>query len=150
MDLWRRLVDHWTLNGVAPPLPGVDPGAIVAFEQRFHVRLPADVRQYFLTTNGTGDFLDPALFSFWPLQRVKPLHEAWANVGRGRAAYPGCFVFADHSVRGSIYAVRFGENGQRSGPVFRVTEASNPSGEQVAPSFVEFVEQYLEEPQFVL
>ena len=144
------MVDHWTRNGVAPPLPGVDAAAIAAFERRFGVRLPADVRKYFLTTNGTGDFMDGAFFSFWPLQRVKPLHEMWMSVGPVRAAYPGCFVFADHSVRRCEFAVRLGDSPQRAGPVFRISESSNPSGEQVAPSFVDFMERYMEEPEVVL
>jgi hypothetical protein len=130
--------------------PGVQPPAIQAFEAKYHVVLPTDMREYFLTIDGMEDELDSGLNRFWPLHMVKPVEDELTEIHRDRLAYPGCFVFVDHCIWCFAWAVRLGrEPSPASGPVFQVTASEIP-GRQIAPSFTVFVEMYLADQYSVL
>lgn len=148
MDLWRRLSEYWQRSGLAIQ-PGVDPAAIRAFEAKYEVHLPADLRSYFLVVNGTGPDMDPDLYRFWPLEEVKPVEEELNEVYPDRYSYLGCFVFADHCISCWDYAARLECHGETAGPVFRAT-GTNPPREQMAASFVEFIEMYLASPNNII
>ena len=150
MDIWRQLVDHWFRNGVEAPLPGVALADLDAFERAHDLRLPADLRAYFLATNGTGDTMDLDYFRFWPLREVRPVRRAWAQGPTTRDPYADCLVFADYCIECWLYAVRVGNDPARAGPVFRVTGAASPPDEQLAGSFLEFIEKYLADPSSVM
>lgn len=146
-DPYKRIIDYWGRIGIAIR-PGVSAGAIAAFQSKYHVMLPAGVREYFMATDGTGDDMDDGLYRFWPFDEVKPVHEELA-IERGsypdRFAYPDCFVFADYSIWCWAYAFKLSDDPSQPAPVFRVT-ASDPPGEQMASSFVEFMSQYANHP----
>ena len=79
-SLWERLAVLWRDAGLLIR-PGVQPPAIQAFEARYGVTLPSDMREYFLTIDGMEDELDPGLNRFWPLHMVKPVEdELWGWV----------------------------------------------------------------------
>ena len=148
-SLWERLAVLWRDAGLLIR-PGVQPPAIQAFEAQYHVTLPTDMREYFLTIDGMEDELDPGLNRFWPLQMVKPVADELTERHKDRLAYPGCFVFVDHCIWCLAWAVRLGrEPSPVSGPVFQVT-ASDIPGRQIAPSFTAFVEMYLADQDSVL
>ena len=76
--------------------------AIQAFESKYNVVLPTDMREYYLTVDGMEDELDPGMNRFWPY-----LRDWFTNRYRGkelserhkdRLAYPGCFLFVDHCI----------------------------------------------------
>jgi len=130
--------------------PGVQPSAILAFETRYSVPLPADMREYFLTIDGMEDELDPGTNRFWPLHMVKPVEDELTERHKDRLAYPGCFVFVDHCVWCFAWAVRLDRDPSPvSGTVFQVT-ASEVPGRPIAPSFTAFVEMYLSDQYSVL
>jgi hypothetical protein len=130
--------------------PGVQPSAIEAFETRYQVTLPTDMRDYFLTIDGMEDELDPGYNRFWPLHLVKPVEDELTERHQDRFAYPGCFVFVDHCIWCLAWAARLGPKPSRvSGPVFQVT-ASDIPGRRIAPSFTVFVEMYLADQDSVL
>jgi cell wall assembly regulator SMI1 len=140
--LWRRLVDLWRDAGlmIRPP---ARPEAILAFESKYGVALPADMRAYFLTVDGMEDELDPGFNRFWPLGMVKPVEEELPERHEARLAYPGCFVLMDHMIWSHACAVRLGEEQAAvSGPVLQV-RTDDVSERQIAPSFTAFVEMYL-------
>ena len=66
-DLLQRLRDRWTGLGIANPTLPTE-ADVAAFEARYGVRLPALLRSYFLTVNGTAlgrlESEDPDLVSF--------------------------------------------------------------------------------------
>lgn len=148
-NLWQRLIELWRGAGltVRPP---VRPKAIQAFESKYGVVLPADVRAYFLTVDGMEDELDPGTNRFWPLGMVKPVEEELSEIHGDRFAYPGCFVFMDHCIWCFAWAVLLADKPAAvSGPVFQVTAGETP-GRQVAPSFAAFIEMYLADQYSVL
>ena len=140
--LWQRLLELWRDAGliIRPPAP---PEAILTFESKYGVVLPADMRAYFLTVDGMEDELDPGFNRFWPLGMVKPAEKELSERHEARLAYPGCFVFIDHMIWSHAWAVRLGEcQATVSGPVYQV-RPDEISKRQVAPSFTAFVEMYL-------
>ena len=148
-DLWQQLVELWRSAGltIRPP---VRPEAIQAFESKYAVVLPADMRDYFQKVDGMEDELDPGTNRFWPLEMVKPVAEELSELHTDRLAYPGCFVFVDHCIWCLAWAVQLGkEPAMVSGAVFQVTAGEVP-GRQIAPSFTAFVEMYLANQYSVL
>ena len=53
-DPWNRIILNWQSEDI-PIRAGVSPNTIAEFESRYNVVLPSDVREYFLTVDGTGD-----------------------------------------------------------------------------------------------
>jgi hypothetical protein len=140
--LWHRLVELWRGAGLTIR-PEAGSEAIRAFEWKYEVVLPADMREYFLTVDGMEDELDLGMNRFWPLSMIKPVDEELAEHHNDRLAYPGCFVFVDHCIWCFAWAVWLGKKPSMiSGPVFQVT-ASDAPGRLIAPSFTAFVEMYL-------
>lgn len=133
-----------------PIRAGATLDAIVAFEQKYQVALPADLAEYFQTVDGTGiNESDEHLTSFLSLAEMRPVHE-WLDDSTGvvypdRFAYLDCFVFADHFDSSWLYAVRIMSDPTNPCPVYRVT-ASNIPGEIEASSFREFMTKYANDP----
>jgi hypothetical protein len=144
---WRRIVDSWRS---ADPWSGsgASSEAIAAFECKYHVVLPADVREYFMTNDGMGENdTDKALNRFWPLGEVKPVEDEFSD-SRG-VVYPGRFVFADHCLNCWYYAVKLTTDPTQFAPVYRVTASDEP-GEQMAASFREFMVRYSNDPDSIV
>ncbi len=152
VDLWNRIIERWRHSNIAT-LRSNSFETIAAFEMKHGVVLPADVRDYFATVDGTGDDMDGELFRFWPLTEVKPVYEVLEDTERfsypDRFAYPNCFVFADYCISCWDYAVKLTSDPTQPAPVFRVT-GSDPPGEQMASSFREFMERYAADPNNVI
>lgn len=151
-ELWQRLVERWRIDDI-PIRPGVHHQSIADFESKYSVVLPPAVRDYFMSVDGTGDQMDDGLYRFWPLSEVKPVHEQLAPTDRftysDRFSYPDCFVFADHCINCWDYAVKLTKDPTQSAPVFRVT-ASDPPGEKMAESFLEFMSSYASNPDSII
>lgn len=138
----QRLVALWRKAGlkIRPP---VLPCEIDAFESKYGVAMPSDLRAYFLTVDGMEDQLDPGMNRFWPLGILQPVEEVVAT--GDRLAYPDCFLIVDHCIWCLAWAVRLGgQQTEVSGPVFQVT-ANDVPGRQVASSFATFLDTYLED-----
>jgi hypothetical protein len=146
---WQQLAGMWRDAGLKIR-PGVEPTAIRAFEIKHDVVLPTDLRECFLTVDGMEEELDPGTNRFWPLSMVKLVSEELKEIHPDRWAYPECFIFADHCIWCLAWAVRLGKQPlEVSGPVFQVTGDTIP-GRRIAPSFTDFVEMYLSNPDSVL
>ena len=149
---WNQIVDRWRSSNIAIR-PGVSPDDIDAFQNKYGVVLPVDVRKYFMTSDGIGDDMDDDNFRFWPLSEVKPVHEELADTEHGiypdRFAYPNCFVFADYCIWCWAYAVKLTDDPTQPAPVFGVTASETP-GQQIAPSFREFMVNYAADPYTVM
>ncbi len=149
--LWNRVTEVWRNSNLAIR-SGVTHHSIAAFERKYGVVLPADVRAYFLATDGTGDEMDVGLYRFWPLAEVKRVQEDLVSDTfeyPDRFAYPDCFAFADHCINCWNYAVKLSDDSTQPAPVFRVTASDQP-GEQMSSSFREFMERYAENPDNIL
>jgi len=151
-DPWNRVIENWRRSKI-PIRSGVSTDAILSFEAKYGVALPANVREYFMIADGTGDEMDDDMYRFWPLAEVKPVHVVLKDTEHfsypDRFAYPDCFSFADHCISCWDYAFRLTDDPTQLAPVFRVT-GSEPSGEQMASSFREFMTQYANTPNSII
>ena len=83
----NQLMERWQAHGIACP-PGVTVADIEDFERARGVVLPPDMRTYFLTVNGMGEYgtCDNDFISFWRLQDLKTV----AEVARSHVRFSGC------------------------------------------------------------
>jgi cell wall assembly regulator SMI1 len=126
--------------------PGASEKEFAAFEDRYNVRLPTDVREYFALVNGfdgRGHWMtDDEVITFLGLDEMKPLSEYWSPKVADSDSY---FVFADYSLAAHVYAIRLGASGLRNEVVVVYDQTV-----EVAKSFSEFVAGYLENNHAVL
>jgi hypothetical protein len=134
-DLFLALRTHWAASDLEPAGPAM-PSDVAAFEQRHNVRLPSDLREYFLTLNGGilghGGSVDNDFISFWRLDQVESIVDS--GVDRG------LFAFADWSIDAHVYAIALSSDAATPTPVYIV------GGGRLIPaacSFADFVRGYL-------
>ena len=116
--------------------PPVDPVALADFEFRWGIKLPADVRAFYLRMDGT-DMMDAdhGLITLWPLAR-------WSHLDHDEAPqYPVVapadgIVFADHSLWCWAYAAQFESGSER----MTVHIVGHGTGVPIAETFTEFLE----------
>jgi hypothetical protein len=143
-----NLEHHWRRQGIAHG-PPVAPLQLDEFEMRYGVRLPTDLRAYFVTLNGSelgrNGPMDDQLISFWQLSDLRPLSEE-----RPAAPIPDTksyFVFADYSIGVHDYVI--GLSADVRAPA-SIMVAYDDVVIEVATSFTVFLEQYLEGNSAVL
>ncbi len=139
--LFVALRAHWAANEVEAASPAT-PSNVAAFEQRYNVRLPSDLRQYFLTLNGGilghEGSADNELISFWRLDQVEPL---------ARVSERELFAFSDWSIDAHVYAIQLSADATAPTPIY-----IDGCGQliPVASTFAEFVRGYLAGNEHVL
>ena len=81
MNLIDQVKDSWLSNGIKIR-PGAALKQIEAFEVKYSVRLPLDLRAYFMAVDGMepGE-MDPGMFAFLPLSAVKSIPQELALFG---------------------------------------------------------------------
>ena len=136
-----RLVERWAEDGIRPD-GGAEEDAVRAFEARRGVRLPPDLRQYFLRLGGArmdgeSAALDRDLIRFWRLEDVETLASSWVPAPDAER----WFVIADYSIWTWAYVVRLSADPGAATPVAVSLGASELI--PVADSFERFVELYL-------
>ena len=145
----RSLKNRWVSLGVEIN-PGVSTAELTAFESKYHVSLPADLRDYFLTVDGMAEGVsDDALIRFWALNEVKPItEEAPLFSDSTYISEPeSLFVFADYCIWSHAYAIRLSSETESPNPVF-VIGGEQP--EKVFDSFSDLVTSYLSDPERLL
>jgi hypothetical protein len=137
MSICRELQAHWKAQGVDSSTP-VDNDDIRAFEQKFGVVLPHDLREYFLALNGMDighdGSMDNEMISSWRL----------ADIERERLERPlepsNLFAFGDWSIDACRYAIALAVEPSAETPVFLLCD-ERPL--RVADSFTDFAKAYL-------
>ena len=141
----RSLKNCWASLGVEINR-GVSTEELTVFESKYSVRLPADLRDYFLTVDGMAeDVTDDSLIRFWPLNEVKPVTEeapAFSDSSYILEA-ESLFVFADFCIWSHAYAIRLSSDNESPNPVF-VIGGEQP--EKMFDSFSDLVASYLIDP----
>jgi hypothetical protein len=129
--------DAWRKSGVSPR-SGATEASIQAFEQSYGIRLPADIAEYFRSTDGMDeDDVDEHTIRFWRLSEMRPVLEELP--GANADLFGGYFVFADYSLWAHGYAVHLNDS----------TDVIVVGGERpitVAASFGDFLELYVKQP----
>jgi hypothetical protein len=149
--LLHRLMGYWMQQGLRIRT-GVSFQEIDSFESRYRVRLPADLRSYYVTIDGMEEGeTDPNVFWFLPLKAVKSIPEELAHFGgipdyrditRSLADPHRWFVIVDYLITSAVYAIRLSATDE-STPVLWISGSRHRI---VAPSFSGFLEAYLENP----
>ena len=104
----QRLKNNWMSHGVEFN-DGVSENALAAFEHKFGVALPLDMREFFLTANGLPEEVtDDEMIRFWMLEEVKPLPSGAPEfTTTDYIDHPeSVFLFADYSLWAHAYAIR--------------------------------------------
>lgn len=138
-ELLKRLVTCWTSQGISLR-QGVRSGGIQQFERNWRIHLPDDLVAYFLRVDGMalGEY-DRQLIRFWPLSELKPAGSELRAIDVG--LYADEFLFADYSIWAHEYVINLGALAYG-----RVAIAGGVSPIQVAKSFGQFLERYLNDP----
>jgi hypothetical protein len=149
--LSERLRDRWVEMGI-PVRPGVSWEEIGAFESRCGVRLPPDLRDFYMTVDGMeSGRSDPDLLKFLHLAAVVSVSEGWLDQCRNVPEYANAintfpdperhFLIADFMFSSHVYAIRLGNDTCEKWPVFGVM-VEGTFYWPVADSFTEFGEKY--------
>ncbi len=154
MNVGESLKRHWLQQNVPKDqlLRGASEAEITAFEACHNVRLPDDLRQYFLTVNGIGGSkgaeMDGDLFSFWPISAVKSVADYYVNAPHFEESDPASlFIFADYCIECHYYAIQLNPDSEQPTPVYLTTETPKY---QFGNSFADFIELYLANPDFLI
>jgi len=135
--LCARLEQHWHKDspGFSLERPKrVTEDEIQAYEQRNSLRLPADMREYFLRLNGIDSA--PGFFRFFSLARLIPLKsQSYPTFNSEHYS-----IFADYMAGTWYYAIYLGEDSFLQN---RVILPDLPGPPVLARNFSEFVELYL-------
>jgi hypothetical protein len=126
--------------------PGATEDEFAAFQATYNIRLPEDLREYFAAVNGFDGsehwMTDDEVITFLGLHEMKLLSEYWSPDVADSDSY---FVFADYSLAAHVYAIRLDGSGHRNDVVVVYDRTV-----EVASSFSEFIEGYLENNDAVL
>lgn len=140
------LLKHWRSRSALALMSPVTPDEITAFEQKYKVQLPAEIRDYYLAANGFGpaDDQDDNGFSFWPLARVCPVNAFDGGKWSSDQTH-NCFIFADYLSLSWGYGFRLTPDAIRAAVCIVGTATRNPRW--IAESFSAFVDLYIRDDE---
>jgi len=148
-SIGQSLKNHWLSHNIEINA-GVSKAALDSFEAKYSVKLPADLRDYFLWVNGMpAGVVDEALIRFWALEEVKPLSEGAPDYSNPQYIKKpeSVFLLADYSLWAHAYAIHLVSAPIESNKVFVI------GGEYPIPlfnSFSELVDSYLTDKDLLL
>src|SRR5258708_507406 len=143
-DSLPQLATAWAAQGYPHAQPAT-PEQLAAFESQHGLRLPADLRNYFLTLNG-GELgregsMDDANISFWRLDQVR------TQVEEGTGQRADLFLFADFLLDSHLYGIELHAEPESPTPVFL---DDGGTLHKVADSFSTFIRGYLSADEHIL
>jgi cell wall assembly regulator SMI1 len=127
-DVSQLLLTFWRAHH-ADPRPPATAGAVQAFERRYAVRLPDDLRSVLAMSNGTNAMDARSLIAFWRVEDYEPQR-------------PGLFGFADYLIDSARYAVALSADPRAPTPVLTNFGGRNDDWHQIAESFAAFIRLY--------
>jgi SMI1 / KNR4 family (SUKH-1) len=144
----ERLIAKWKAAKVPIQSPCTET-EINAFESRFAVTVPDDLKHFLILANGTSSLvLDNDGYAFWSLNEFKPVssmeHQESINWPEDTKKY---FCFMDWLLNSDVFAISLYPNQSGTNPIIRVFDKSQTV---LAQSFTDFVEKYLANPDFAL
>ncbi|MES1213430.1 MAG: SMI1/KNR4 family protein [Singulisphaera sp.] len=155
-ELIETLRNRWTQQGLTLR-PGLTVQQIGSFENRYKIKLPEDLRQFYLAVDGMEEGqADDDFFSFLRLQAVKTIPEELARfsgipdyteITSTLAEPERWFVIVEYMIFSAAYAISLSARAEENAVLCIL------DGKQhrvVAPSFVGFVREYLENPMKLL
>jgi hypothetical protein len=147
-DIYDRLLTYWKRRGIFPATHRATPLEIAAWEQKYGLRLPTDLREYVMRVNGflhaeTLEF-DNQGNSLLPLSAMVP-EEEWAS----RPSHFQRFVFADHMIQCSWWCFRLSTDFTETTAFYLGGQMTLGHDRLIASSVEEFLELYIaDSPRF--
>ncbi len=141
-NVGESLKRHWSSHDVEINA-GVSEAELKAFEEKYGVVLPDDLRDYFRCVNGMPpDVVDDGMMRFWMLEEIGPLTQGAPQYSDGTYVQnpETLFLFADYSLWAHAYAIRLGKGALESNEVIIIGYESPKS---ISDSFTRFVDTYL-------
>ncbi|QDT10528.1 SMI1/KNR4 family protein [Planctomycetes bacterium K23_9] len=152
MSFVDRLAKHWNLADVTPDARGTG-DAIAAFENRFALTLPPDVRAFYERFNGLLD-MDDDLNRFWPIDElntvpaiVEPYHD-YSGIGNRLPDAERYFAIADHSIWVHVYALHLADHPDSDTSIVWIADGN--TFDILTETFAGFWELYLTSPNRIL
>jgi hypothetical protein len=157
VTIGERIRAHWEKQSVETR-PGASLEDIEAFQTRYDVILPKDMRDYVTAVDGMKDGdTDEDMYSFKSLRDVKSVVEDFGQDGEVPDCYRECvnaleargkfFVIIDYMIYSHIYAILLSSDPSKAGPVIWTDGCRSFD---IAPSFSAFAENYLADPRKVM
>jgi hypothetical protein len=124
---------------------------LLSFEAEKGLIIPGDLKEYFLTNNGTDDNCDENLYCFYPFNQFTSVNAAleewkgipdYSNIVNTLEGCEFCFVFADYMFHLFTYGIRLYKERRDVNEVYAIC------GDQykvIARSFNEFMQLYATE-----
>jgi hypothetical protein len=141
-NVGESLRRHWASNNVEIN-GGVSEAQLSAFEHKYDVTVPQELRDYFLSVNGMpSDVVDTEMIRFWMLEELGPLPELAPDFADPRYIEnpESVFLFADYSIWAHAYAIRLTKAVTESNEIFIIGPKSPLL---LCGSFSDFVDRYL-------
>jgi hypothetical protein len=123
---------------------------ISTFENKHHVTMPADLKEYFKTVNGSMEY-DEFFFNFQSISGFKNIDDElkyhngvpdYSNIVNRLVDYNQCYVFCDYEFHLMTYAIRLFNIQSVQNPVYVIC-ADNYK--LIANTFSEFLVLYLDQ-----
>lgn len=138
----ESLKRHWSSHNIEINA-GVSEVELKAFEGKYGVVLPDDLRDYFRCVNGMPpDVVDDGMIRFWMLGEMKPLPQGAPkySVSSYVKNPESLFLFADYSIWAHAYAIRLESVPSPSNEIIII---GYKSPVLISHSFSEFGDHYL-------
>ncbi|MDQ2831595.1 MAG: SMI1/KNR4 family protein [Chloroflexota bacterium] len=140
------LIQYWTSLGYVVKT-GASEQSLRAFEARYQVLLPSDVREYFALYGGFEGQAnwDDYFIGFWPLESVVRLSDEDGEYMLPNSLGPSntYFIIGDYLINSHFYAIQLTQDPSGSNAV--VAYESYKFGD----SFTAFVAIYLQNPELI-
>lgn len=124
---------------------------IKAFQDKYDVEIPLDLRKYYLEVNGSGNETLNNLYEFYSINRTKKIYEElmnWRGIPNyGNLNFVGIenvFVFGEYEFNLHAFGIELHQNISSENRIFILC------GEDfriIANSFTEFIDLYLNTPE---
>jgi cell wall assembly regulator SMI1 len=141
----ESLRQYWLKQGIKLK-SGASEIELLAFENKYNVHLPEDLKDYFSTVNGFDDSdVDGEFITFLTLDEIESLSINWSQAPEAKSY----FIFADYCISCHVYAIKLTKDTKFDNPVF-IDFNDNKNPTQIADSFSEFAQSYLKNDYKVL
>jgi cell wall assembly regulator SMI1 len=139
IDPVERIKVRWASEGITIR-PGASTEALDAFEARYGVVMPGDLRAYFSAVDGMDESdWDRDFCQFLPLDRCAPIAESEEDLAQFDWA-SRYFLLIDHSIEVFFYAVQLSPDPEVECPVILWDGTDRWA---CSPSFADFLQRYL-------
>ncbi len=148
MNLVQRLKQHFIDDGVEINEPASE-NEVESFQEKYNVKIPDDLKEYFLTFNGTGqgNFGDSG-YAFFSLSEFELICETSDLTSNEKETYVNCFALSDYMIWCWGYVIRLtADLGKNEVLSIYLESTPNP---KVANSFSEFIALYLDAPDDII